>query len=115
MKKIFFLTFLTFLFCSNSYSNEKFNTWGLAGTTCKDYNRILNENPDLGSVAAFSAFQGFLTGYNLSFSRNNQKVLNIHEYEYIENYIQIYCNNNGSDTMIWRGLVQYFNSLPKYR
>ena len=51
----------------------------------------------------------------LSFPRNKQKVLNIHEYEYIENFIQTYCNNNGRDAMIWRGLVKYFNSLPKYR
>tara|TARA_B100000029_G_scaffold501273_1_gene574344 strand:+ start:340 stop:687 length:348 start_codon:yes stop_codon:yes gene_type:complete len=114
MRKIFLYIFIILL-CSNAgYSNEKFNTWGMAGTTCGEYNRILKEYPENGLVAAYSAFQGFLTGYNLSFPLNQQKIVNYQEFEYVENFINEYCRSNGKNSKIWEGLIEYFKSLPSY-
>ncbi len=112
MKKILIILFPIFIYFNVSYADEEFFSWGVAGSTCKFFNHILNEYGEEGETVTTSAFQGFLTGYNVSLSNSKQKIINVDGTDYILAYIKRYCRLEGDNARVYKGLIKYFKTLP---
>ena len=112
MKKVLFFFFTIIISFNTSNADEEFMTWGVAGSTCKFFNHILNEYGEEGETATTSAFQGFLTGYNISLPNNKRKVINFDGTDYVLSYIKKYCRSEGNNAIVYRGLLKYFETLP---
>ena len=115
MKKLLVVLILIFSLQTPSYADDNdFYTWGFAGSDCGMFNMVLEDYGEEGDTVIRSAFQGFLTGYNLSFPERKHRIINLNDTDFLMNYMKQFCKREGDKGLIFEGLIKYYKALPYF-
>ena len=114
MKKFLLFILIIIFFLTKSSLSDEFATQGFTGIMCNKF--MKTEATELNEAIIIMEIIGFLNGMNVSNRLNGKKlkIINFNSDRFALDYLLNYCSKNPNKAT-FKGLIEYFNSLPSFK